>query len=125
MTGLDDATILRTLHILAVSAGLTVALGLLALLFPRFGQSAFQRVESALSRFAQRKASAVLVLFVSVVAVRLLALPLLHVPVPGIHDEFSYLLMSDTFAHGRLANPTHPMWVSFETFHVNWFPAYA
>jgi hypothetical protein len=125
MTGLDDATIRRTLHILAVSAGLTVALGLLALLFPRFGQSAFQRVESALSRFAQRKASAVLVLFVSVVAVRLLALPLLHVPVPGIHDEFSYLLMSDTFAHGRLANPTHPMWVSFETFHVNWFPAYA
>ena len=33
--------------------------------------------------------------------------------------------MSDTFAHGRLANPTHPMWVSFETFHVNWFPTYS
>jgi hypothetical protein len=33
--------------------------------------------------------------------------------------------MSDTFAHGRLANPTHPMWISFETFHVNWQPAYA
>ena len=56
---------------------------------------------------------------------RLLALPFLHIPVPGIHDEFSYLLMGDTFAHGRLANPTHPMWISFETFHVNWQPAYA
>src|SRR6202043_195456 len=96
-----------------------------ALLAGRPAEQIFTRLESLFSQFAKRRNLVVLSLFFGVIAIRLAALPLLHIPVPGIHDEYSYLLMGDTFAHGRLANPPHPMWLSFETFHVNWFPTYS
>jgi hypothetical protein len=98
---------------------------LLALLLPRLISKILRIVESLLARFAARKTLAIIALFFSVIGARLSVLPQLPVPVPGIHDEYSYLLLGDTLVHGRLANPPHPMWMSFESFHVNWFPTYS
>src|SRR5262252_1043777 len=105
-------------------AAIAFVLLLAAALAPRLNESLFRFVEDIFSKIGGRPALGFAILFCGVIAIRISLLPLLPVPSPGIHDEFSYLLMGDTFAHGRLTNPTHPMWLSFETFHVNWFPTY-
>ncbi len=125
MTGLDDPALARPLLLFAISYALTILLGAVALAFPRLAERPLRQAELLLCRLAAQHWLPYPVLFLSVIALRLCFLFLLHRPVPGIHDEFSYLLMADTFAHGRLANPTHPLWISFETFHVNWLPTYS
>jgi hypothetical protein len=58
------------------------------------------------------------------IVLRLLALPILTVPYGRSHDEFSYILAGQTFALGRLTNPTPPLWQFFETEHVLMHPTY-
>jgi hypothetical protein len=56
---------------------------------------------------------------------RALLVPVLGIPKPAVQDEFSYLLQADTFAAGRLANPTPPMAEHFETLQEIVHPTYA
>lgn len=86
--------------------------------------SFFARVEGLGKNLARRRSMVLALVAAATLALRLSLLWVEPVPEPTAHDEFSYLLAGDTFAHGRLTNPAHPTWVFLDTIHVNQQPTY-
>jgi hypothetical protein len=107
-----------------IAVALVLALTVMAIIWPRAGARFFSVVENFGSRLARRKVLAVIFPAGFAILFRVLLLPVAPIPSPSVEDEFSYLLAADTFAHGRLSNPPHPMWIYFDTFHVNQHPTY-
>jgi hypothetical protein len=101
-----------------VLANLIVAGGVVAIFFPNVGERWVGRLERVASRFALRRALCCALLAALVIVIRVQLLSIWHVPRPRIHDEFGYLLSAQTFAAGRLTNPSPKYYEFFQVPHI-------
>jgi hypothetical protein len=98
--------------------------GTAALAASPLGRTAFSFAAKVAQMLAKNTAAAVLSVAVVAMALTTTISLLVDFPEPAVHDEFSYVLAGETFAHGRLTNPKHPLWEFFETVYVIHDPTY-
>jgi hypothetical protein len=109
---------------LTLESFLVLLAALVGLGWPRLGFSSFSKVEPAFRPLARRRWLAVTTVGLTGLLLRLAILPFCPVPLPFVPDDFSFLLSADTFANGRLANPTPAMWTHLESIHITMQPTY-
>ena len=111
-------SLVRDLDLDKGEALLVVCTAAAAFALPRVGSKWFRKVEQWGSEFARRRRLAVLAVGLVALAARAAVLPIRPILQPKIQDEFSYLLAAETFAHGRLTNPTYRTRTHFESIHI-------
>src|SRR5580692_8782133 len=110
--------------LMLIEAGLTAIVVAAAFALPRLGSPVFLRIEQAFARLAQKKHLSVMVVGASALLLRLAILPICPIPLPFVQDDFSFLLAANTFALGRLTNPTPALWTHFESIQITLQPTY-
>lgn len=110
--------------LLLAESSLTAVAVVVPFLLPRLGMRFFARIERAFMRLARKPTLAVASVGLSALLVRAAILPLFPPPLPAVPNDFSFLLASDTFAHGRLTNSTPALWTHFESIDITVEPTY-
>jgi len=113
------------ISVLSIECGLTAIAFGLSFCLPRIGSSFFSAIERKFGELARRRGLSVVLVGVAALLLRLAIIPIRPIPYPVYTDDFSFLFAADTFAHGRLTNPTPAMWTHFETMHISMNPTYA